>query len=124
MTITISSVDQEDSLVWHHTKNGNFEVRSGYQIAMRDSQLRTSNGASTSVQQPAKFWKLLWSLPVSPKVRNFWWRVCNNKLATKENLFRCKCTTSQRCPMCGLCSESIEHLLFQCSWTRPVWFWE
>ncbi|KAL7185676.1 hypothetical protein ACSBR2_027600 [Camellia fascicularis] len=64
MTIPISSVDQEDSVVWHHTKNGNFEV--GHQ-----------NGASTSVRLPDKFWKLLWSLPVPPKVRNFWWKVFN-----------------------------------------------
>ncbi|KAL7185668.1 hypothetical protein ACSBR2_027592 [Camellia fascicularis] len=87
MTIPISSVDQEDSVVWHHTKNGNFEV--GHQ-----------NGASTSVRLPDKFWKLLWSLPVPPKVRNFWWKVCNKKLATKENLFRHKCASSQCCPIC------------------------
>lgn len=67
-TIPISSVNQDDCLVWHHTKTGNFEVRSGYQIVLRDSQSRSSYGASTSVQPPAKFWKLIWSLPVPPKV--------------------------------------------------------
>ncbi|KAI8010351.1 putative ribonuclease H protein [Camellia lanceoleosa] len=122
MTIPVPAVNQDDSLVWHHTKIGNFEVRNGYQVLQRDPQARAAFGASTSVQPTEKFWNLIWSLPMPPKVRNFRWRVCTNGLATKENLHRRHCAPSPPCPICGSCPESIEHLLFQCNWTRPVWF--
>lgn len=48
--------------------------------------------------------------------------MCCNKLATKENLFRRRCASSQACPICSGALESIEHLLFHCAWTRAVWF--
>ncbi|KAI8030035.1 Protein NRT1/ PTR FAMILY 5.10 [Camellia lanceoleosa] len=122
LTIPIPVMNQDDALVWHHTKTGNFEVRSGYQFLRRELQSRAAFGASSSAQPTGKFWNLIWSLPVPPKVRNFWWRVCTNSLATKENLHHRHCAPSPACPICGSCSESIEHLLFQCAWTRPVWF--
>ncbi|XP_028065564.1 uncharacterized protein LOC114268572 [Camellia sinensis] len=51
-----------------------------------------------------------------------WWRVCKNGLATKENLFKRNCAESGYCPICNKQLESVEHLLFECDWVRPVWF--
>lgn len=48
--------------------------------------------------------------------------VCKNGLATKENLFCRRCAPSNVCPICNSEVESIEHLLFFCSWARAVWF--
>ncbi|XP_058185931.1 uncharacterized protein LOC131303156 [Rhododendron vialii] len=61
-------------------------------------------------------------LKFSPKLKHFWWKVCRNRLATKENLMRRNCANNPMCPMCGKHSESIEHLLFHCKWAKNVWF--
>ncbi|KAI8012959.1 hypothetical protein LOK49_LG05G03122 [Camellia lanceoleosa] len=100
----------EDSLVWHHSPRGIYEVRSGYRVAVEAKQSAALSGASSSLLLPKDFWKVIWSIPVPPKIRNFWWRVCCNKLASKENLFRRRCSDSQQCPICNASRESIEHL--------------
>ncbi|KAI7986321.1 putative ribonuclease H protein [Camellia lanceoleosa] len=120
--IPISLAGQGDFLVWHYTKLGIYEVHSDYQLALEDHPFRGSSGASSLTQPPKHFWKLIWALPVPPKIRNFWWRVCCNKLATKDNLYRRRCATSPSCPICGAITETIEHLLFHCNRTRAVWF--
>ncbi|CAL5410709.1 unnamed protein product [Camellia sinensis] len=37
-------------------------------------------------------------------------------------LFRRKCAASGECPICRKDDESVEHLLFECPWTKVVWF--
>lgn len=83
---------------------------------------RSTDNPGTSFQPSAKLWKAIWSLNVPKKIRIFWWRVCKNGLATKENLFRRRCAPSDICPICNSEVESIEHLLFFCSWAHTVWF--
>lgn len=78
--------------------------------------------ASTSFQVPDQVWKMLWGLPVPPKLKHFWWRCCHNSLATKQNLFRCKSSREDVCPICLAESESIKHLICGCAWTKVVWF--
>ncbi|KAL7239039.1 hypothetical protein ACSBR2_005020 [Camellia fascicularis] len=122
-SIPISCEDQADVVIWHYTPKGNYEVRSGYHIAIQDSlQFDSKLAASLSFSPPASLWSFIWSLNIPLKVRHFWWRVCQNKLATKENLFRRKCAPSSQCPACVCPVESIEHLLFHYPWTRTVWF--
>ncbi|KAL7243729.1 hypothetical protein ACSBR1_016032 [Camellia fascicularis] len=122
-SIPISCEDQDDVVIWHYTPKGHYEVRNGYHIAIQNSlQFDSKLAASPSFSPPASMWSLIWSLNIPPKVRHFWWRVCQNKLATKENLFRRKCAPSSQCPACACPVESIEHLLFHCPWTRTVWF--
>ncbi|KAK1366315.1 hypothetical protein POM88_041876 [Heracleum sosnowskyi] len=43
-------------------------------------------------------------------------------LATKSNLFRRKYSQCPLCPICNYKVETVEHMLFECDWTRPVWF--
>ncbi|XP_028108649.1 uncharacterized protein LOC114307439 [Camellia sinensis] len=120
--IPIFSEGQADTLIWHYTNKGNYEVKSGYQVARQEMLEARSSVASSSVQPPKGFWKFIWSLNIPPKIRNFWWRVCYNRLATKENLFRRKCAPSPHCPVCQESVESIKHILFHCDWVRAVWF--
>lgn len=64
---------QEDFWAWHPDRLGNFTVRSAYKLSV---QLRRNDETpASSGGQDKKFWRKLWSLPVPPKVRNFWWRV-------------------------------------------------
>ncbi|KAI8536299.1 hypothetical protein RHMOL_Rhmol10G0246800 [Rhododendron molle] len=54
--------------------------------------------------------------------KNFWWRVCRNILATKENLFKRRCAKDNLCPICDCEVETIDHMLFLCPWANMVWF--
>ena len=39
----------------------------------------------------------------------------------KKNLFSRNYSSSPLCPVCGAAIESIEHLIFDCSFARKVW---
>ena len=39
-----------------------------------------------------------------------------------ENLYKRISYRSQLCLICRAHVESIEHMLFVCAWTRPIWF--
>lgn len=54
-------------------------------------------------------------------VRTFLWRVCNNSLPTKENLFHLKITFDPLCLLCGQCLESKVHILWDCESAIVVW---
>lgn len=122
LSIPISQCGKEDFLIWHFTPNGMYSVKSGYHLALADSEAKLSPIASTSFQPPKGFWKFIWNLSVPPKLKHFWWKACCNLLATKENLHRRKCNPSPMCPICSREPESIEHLLFKCDWTIAAWF--
>lgn len=49
------------------------------------------------------------------------WRIIQNAVATKENLFVGKCSHSPFCPICELEVESVEHVCFHCDWAVKVW---
>ncbi|XP_028084227.1 uncharacterized protein LOC114285386 [Camellia sinensis] len=120
--IPIAMDNTADSLVWHFESKGEYSVRSGYSTASTKVSSGFSSPPSFSFQPPKNFWKLLWALKVPPKLKNFWWRVYNNGLTTKVNLYRRRCAPSNLCPICQKFPETIEHLLFGCDWVRAVWF--
>lgn len=113
---------QQNSETRHYSSNGIYTVKSGYHLATQLRKSINKDNPGTSFQPSAKLWKAIWSLNVPKKISIFWWRVCKNGLATKENLFRRRCAPSDICPICNSEVESIEHLLFFCSWARTVWF--
>lgn len=98
-----------------------YTVKSGYRIALQKAG-STLDKPESSFKPNKHLWRVIWKLQVPPKIQNFWWRVCKNSLATKENLFRKRCAPSPQCPICNENVESVEHLLTQCPWSRPVWF--
>ena len=50
------------------------------------------------------------------------WKICQNALPVRDNLFRRQLITSPLYLICGSEKETIEHALLLCSWTRQVWF--
>ncbi|XP_028111659.1 uncharacterized protein LOC114309966 [Camellia sinensis] len=119
--IPIAVEDRDNSRIWHHTKSGIYLVKSGYALA------RTINGKS-SVHDPSSstttvdiLWKSMWQIDTPSKIRHFWWRACNNALVTKAGLYKRKCSASMLCPICQSEIEIVEHLLFDCPWTKAVW---
>ncbi|KAI8014715.1 putative ribonuclease H protein [Camellia lanceoleosa] len=111
-----------DSQVWRYDSKGVYSVNSGYHIARFVFNNSMVQKQSSSFQPPSKYWKLIWAFKGPLKICHFWWRVCNNALASRENLFKRRCTYSDLCPICHSRPESFEHLLFGCDWVRPIWF--
>lgn len=45
-----------------------------------------------------------------------------NAIATKDNMFKRRIARDALCPICLENQETVEHLLFLCPWTKPIWF--
>lgn len=109
-----------DSLIWQFESKGHYSVKSGYHVAMTRNSRSASQTPSSSFQVPSSFWKQIWRLQVPPKIHHFWWRVCRNVLASRENMFQRKCASPPTCLLCHEAPKTVEHLLFRCEWVRPV----
>nr|POF08645.1 hypothetical protein CFP56_04766 [Quercus suber]POF09161.1 hypothetical protein CFP56_77768 [Quercus suber] len=89
LKIPHSSNYDEDKLVWPHTANGIYSVKSGYNFLAKEKTLPlpvfSNQGDGQSV------WKKLWSLAVPNKVKpnkvkNFLWRASREAIPMKKNL--------------------------------------
>ncbi|XP_057984387.1 uncharacterized protein LOC131169270 [Hevea brasiliensis] len=108
--------------IWHFSKDGELTVNSVYYQLQSISRLRNQYDPSTSRSPPPSFWKMVSSIPVPPKVRNFIWRACTNSLATRVNLYARGSASSPLCPLCHQTAESVEHLIFLCPYAATTWF--
>ncbi|GKD17719.1 reverse transcriptase, partial [Tanacetum coccineum] len=117
--IPISQTGSTDKLVWHFDAKGHYTVKSGYKQAIL---AKTFSCEESSAAPSTSFWKQFWKTPTQLKVRLFLWKVISNCVPTMENLYKRNCSRSPLCLICSAHVESIEHMLFECAWTRPVWF--
>ena len=72
LAIPTSPLGNPDVLRWHHSKDGEYTVRSGYWIAMSTVAVASPSDPSSA----AAWWKSLWKLALPPKIKLFVWRVC------------------------------------------------
>lgn len=119
--VPISYFGVQDRFVWPHTHSGTYSVRTGYHIARSKFQ-PPQVFPSSSISLNPSFWNQIWSVKTPQKVKIFLWKICQNALPVRENLFRRQMITSPLCPICNSEQETIEHALLLCSWTRQVWF--
>lgn len=75
---------QADGWVWHYDKRGSYNVRSGYKLY---TNLKIDTSPSTMVENQI-FWRSVWSLGVSTKIRHFLWKALHNILPAHLNLSR------------------------------------
>ncbi|GJS58593.1 reverse transcriptase [Tanacetum coccineum] len=121
--IPISQTGCPDKLVWHFDSKGQYTVKSGYkQALLLKRSHQAASKADTSSKPPQQFWKTLWNIHTQPKIKVFTLKAITNSVATMDNLFKRNLSPCPKCPICNTCVETIEHLLFECAWTRPVWF--
>ena len=90
LSIPVSRTGRRDRLVWHHSVNGEYSVRTGYGEAvklMENGALgRRGRGTSSENRKPNQVWNLIWKLKVPNKIKLFIWRCCNNSLVVRHNL--------------------------------------
>ena len=59
-------------------------------------------------------WPKLWKYKVLNKINAFGWRMCQNILPTRENLFHRKVVEDRRCEACKQEVESVIYVMWKC----------
>uniref|UniRef100_A0A803NML1 Reverse transcriptase domain-containing protein n=1 Tax=Cannabis sativa TaxID=3483 RepID=A0A803NML1_CANSA len=117
LSIPLAYFAGTDRLVWHHSPNGIYSVKTGFHLA---TTLEDQNSSSTSNKQ-SEWWKFFWNLKLPPKIRIFAWKVFQNILPTAVALFKRKVLDSGECSLCTSNWESIGHALFSCKHAKDIW---
>ena len=99
--IQASRVQREegDRVIWTTSKCGVFSVKSLYSILEPDVSPLFSNGS-------------IWRVSVPPKVAFFAWEASWGKVLTLEQLQRRGYSLANRCFLCLLEVEMVDHLYF------------
>ncbi|XP_041025489.1 uncharacterized protein LOC121265863 [Juglans microcarpa x Juglans regia] len=66
-------------------------------------------------------WRNIWNLEVPSVTKLFLWRAGNNRLPTKENLFKRKVVEDKSCLVCSVETETIMHALWVCPAANDIW---
>ncbi|XP_026432458.1 uncharacterized protein LOC113329849 [Papaver somniferum] len=71
--------------------------------------------------QPDSFWKKLWSLDISDRIKIFAWKCLQNALSTNLKLSKFMEDVHPYCSFGCSEEESIEHILIFCPYAKVVW---
>lgn len=104
-----SRCSQNDKLIWKHTPNGTFSVKSAYFSSFDHTNM------------PHGKWKSIWSLPFPPKLKIFSWLFCQSRLLTNVNRLKRHLTSDPCCKYCPGIPETMTHLFKDCPKASDVW---
>ncbi|CAL9003043.1 unnamed protein product, partial [Prunus brigantina] len=122
LSLPIGGKDTLDRLIWPHTMNGSYSVKSGYHWIIGNIMRAQPNRIESSHQVDKQVWKSIWECKTLPKIKLFMWRAIHGIIPTFASLFKKKLCPSPLCPLCLVFPESVEHVIFLCPWARKVWF--
>ena len=118
-SIPLSHNPGPDVIIWPHTRDGVYSVRSAYHL-LQQEELSLRPSSSNGEAQKA-LWKKVWSLRLPPKVKSFLWRACSESLPTKLNLWKRKVLRSAWCERCEEAVEDTIHAIWHCEVNTQVW---
>lgn len=98
----------KDTAVWTATPNGVFTTSSAWRVIRDRGQI-------------VDWHKVVWCTNYIPKHSVLAWRVMMKRLPTQSRLCKLKVLTNSQCVFCWNNRESLDHLYFQCSFTRSIW---
>jgi len=99
---------KEDMFVWSPSKKGQFEVKSFYEVLIRQDG-------------PLFPWKSIWRVKAPLRVSFFAWTTTLGKVLMNNNLQKRTVVVVEWCCMCKKSGESIEHLLLHCEVAHDLW---
>ena len=111
---------EKDSWVWRHTRNGLYSVKTGYELAFQNlhKELIEEQSACPSIN-PLK--EDVWKLLTPSKIKGFIWKALSGAIAVFDRLQDRGLKSDLVCQTCGADGESVNHVLFQCTFARQVW---
>ena len=92
-------------------------IKSGYKIALNYKLSASRSGP----RGDEAWWKKLWNLKISQKVKHFIWRAFHNILPTNFNLSRRGISYAISCPRCEYYLESMYHAILRCRMSMMIW---
>lgn len=116
-TIKPSLSGTPDKRVWLGTSTGEYTTKSGYKVAIKFREEEAILGEN---HRDLDWFKNVWKLNTSPKVKLFLWKVFQNAIPVKELLAIRITNIDTRCKRCNT-PESIDHLFLHCPYARKVW---
>ena len=114
--IHLSKTIFQDNLIWKHSINGRFTVKSAYYTARKILRKDIHQA-----QQRKSVWKIIWQVKIMPKIKYFIWRLLNGFLLVGMELTRKGIQTNNICPICGEDDESLYHVFFECRLSFVIW---
>lgn len=118
--IPLSQRRAMDSVVWLHTKNGVYSVRSSYHKA-RKVMTTVTWAESSSSAEGQKIWKVLWGQKIPSKLKVFGWRACHDILPTRVSLAKRNILEDDRCHCYKRFAETAIHAMWDCGVAQDVW---
>ena len=109
-----------DRVAWDYSRDGHYSVRSAYWVLMEVVNRRKQ---AQAVLHPSlnPLFEQIWKTKVSPKVHHFLWRCLSNSISVAGNLHHRYLARDGSCLRCLPQEETVNHLLFKCSFARLVW---
>ncbi|KAK8497416.1 hypothetical protein V6N13_000206 [Hibiscus sabdariffa] len=119
-SIPLSKAGLSDEIFWRPDGLGVYTVKSGYRLIRGDLSSSTSTNSSSHSMIMSRFYNEMWAVNLPSKIKINMWRIANNFLPTFENLQIRRLDVSNICPLCLTSSESIEHLMRDCSFIKTL----
>lgn len=119
LSIPLGVQSKLDKLIWGLSTNGSFLVKSAYRAPLtikKDNTCEVSNSEAR-----ANHWKLIWSLAISEKVKNFLWKHNTNTTLTNNNLLKKNVVESRNSPLYLNEEETMIHIVWNCKVVSNVW---
>ncbi|KAK8711044.1 hypothetical protein V6N13_146346 [Hibiscus sabdariffa] len=111
--IPLARPELQDKIVWRYDQTGEYSVKSGYKVLRNEF----SDAPSSIVVQ---FYKQMWNVNLPPKVKITMWRIANNYISTFANLQVKRLNVNNICPLCQSSSETVSHLMKECSFASKL----
>ncbi|XP_074314348.1 uncharacterized protein LOC141649561 [Silene latifolia] len=113
------------SWVWRKICQVKDDMRNGYTSGLWTAQSGGFTNAGCyewlrGTRPKNLWWKAVWNVWMLPKHQFLGWLVANEALNTTARLARIGMDIEDKCSLCGVGSENLEHLFCECSYSRRI----
>uniref|UniRef100_A0A803QB70 Reverse transcriptase domain-containing protein n=1 Tax=Cannabis sativa TaxID=3483 RepID=A0A803QB70_CANSA len=114
---TMPSMKTSDSVTWTLTPNGNYTVASGYKLRFSNPDIV----GCSDISKIKAWWSFIWGSRLTPKMKNFIWRVYYHWIPVKVELCKRGMNIDTSCDWCKTHDETLCHALWLCPEVQKIW---
>ncbi|KAL6566692.1 hypothetical protein OROMI_015096 [Orobanche minor] len=119
LSIPIRNCSGADIWSWFYSKDGQYNVKSGYAPGLTIKNRFTASSSTTNGFRD--IWRWIWNIDLPEKIKVFLWKCAKNILPVKANLTKRGVNVDPICPRCGENEETVQHALRDCPWSSFLW---